>query len=126
MYMKRPSLIFGRRATDDTLVAFHHACDANELQIAGDLLVALEDKLKPCLERGSVQGEHLRALLQAQARLWSLRCRSFGDSEEPANVQLRGIGFAQPSTSKLTNWLAAWLHSPRGRFTAAGEFPIRR
>ncbi len=125
MDIRQSGLRFGRRATDDTFRAFHQACDANDLQTAGDLLLILEDKFSPHLERGRVQGEHLRALLQAQARLWSLRCRSFGDGEEAAYVHVRDPSFELPPTSKLTHWLATWLRGPKSPFAAAAEFSIK-
>ena len=125
MTFKRTGLRFGRRRTDDTFKAFHQACDARDLQTAGDLLLVLEDKLSHHMRRDKVDGQRLRSLLQAQARLWSLRCRSFGDEEEARGPECIPLT-QRPATSKLVDWLKAWLQGPQSRFARVSEFSIRR
>jgi hypothetical protein len=66
----------GRRLSDKILVAFHHACDAQDLQVAEQLLRTLENMLT----RRGVPAEHNRrraieSLVAAHERLWHLRHR---------------------------------------------------
>ena len=64
----------GRRLSDKILVAFHHACDAQDLVVAEQLLKTLEIMLT----RRGVTVEHnrrksLESLVAAHERLWHLR-----------------------------------------------------
>lgn len=66
----------GRRLSDKILVAFHHACDAQDLTVAEQLLKTLESMLT----RRGVPAEQnrrksLETLVAAHERLWHLRHR---------------------------------------------------
>ena len=66
----------GRRLSDKILVAFHHACDAQDLVGAEQLLKTLETMLT----RRGVPSEQnrrkaLESLVAAHERLWHLRHR---------------------------------------------------
>lgn len=66
----------GRRLSDKILVAFHHACDAQDLMVAEQLLKTLE----AMLTRRGVPPEQnrrraLESLVAAHERLWHLRHR---------------------------------------------------
>jgi len=66
----------GRRLSDKILVAFHHACDAQDLVVAEQLLKTLEGMLT----RRGVSPEQnrrksLETLVAAHERLWHLRHR---------------------------------------------------
>ncbi len=66
----------GRRLSDKILVAFHHACDAQDLIVAEQLLKTLEIMLT----RRGVPAEQnrrksLESLVAAHERLWHLRHR---------------------------------------------------
>jgi hypothetical protein len=69
----------GRRLTDKILVAFHHACDAQDLVVAEQLLKTLESMLT---RRGIPQEQNrrksLESLVAAHERLWHLRHRNNG------------------------------------------------
>lgn len=69
----------GRRLSDKILVAFHHACDAQDLVVAEQLLKTLETMLT----RRGVPSEQnrrkaLETLVAAHERLWHLRHREPG------------------------------------------------
>ncbi len=69
----------GRRLSDKILVAFHHACDAQDLVVAEQLLKTLESMLT----RRGVPSEQnrrkaLESLVAAHERLWHLRHREHG------------------------------------------------
>jgi hypothetical protein len=67
----------GRRLTDKILVAFHHACDAQDMIVAEQLLKTLESMLT---RRGVPQEQNrrksLESLVAAHERLWHLRHRN--------------------------------------------------
>jgi hypothetical protein len=67
----------GRRLSDKILVAFHHACDAQDLVVAEQLLKTLESMLT---RRGVSQEQNrrksLESLVAAHERLWHLRHRN--------------------------------------------------
>jgi len=67
----------GRRLSDKILVAFHHACDAQDLVVAEQLLKTLESMLT---RRGIPQEQNrrksLESLVAAHERLWHLRHRN--------------------------------------------------
>ena len=66
----------GRRLSDKILVAFHHACDAQDLTVAEQLLKTLEAMLT---RRGTPSEQNrrksLESLVAAHERLWHLRHR---------------------------------------------------
>ena len=66
----------GRRLSDKILVAFHHACDAQDLVVAEQLLKTLESMLT---RRGVPPEQNrrraLESLVAAHERLWHLRHR---------------------------------------------------
>jgi hypothetical protein len=66
----------GRRLSDKILVAFHHACDAQDLSVAEQLLKTLESMLT---RRGVPPEQNrrraLESLVAAHERLWHLRHR---------------------------------------------------
>jgi hypothetical protein len=63
-----------RRLTDKILVAFHHACDMNDLDVAEQLLHVLEKMLtrRPLPSDGS-RRRSMDGLVAAHERLWHLR-----------------------------------------------------
>jgi hypothetical protein len=66
----------GRRLSDKILVAFHHACDAQDLMVAEQLLRTLENMVT---RRGVPVEQNrrkaLESLVAAHERLWHLRHR---------------------------------------------------
>ena len=64
----------GRRLSDKILVAFHHACDVTDLEIAEALLRTLEVMLtrKP-IPHQSGRRRDMESLVAAHERLWLLR-----------------------------------------------------
>jgi hypothetical protein len=64
----------GRRLSDKILVAFHHACDVSDLEIADALLRALETIVtrKPSPHQ-SGRRRDMESLVAAHERLWQLR-----------------------------------------------------
>jgi hypothetical protein len=71
-----PTTRHGRRLSDKILVAFHQACDAQDLAVAEQLLKTLESMLT----RRGVPAEQnrrraLESLVAAHERLWHLRHR---------------------------------------------------
>lgn len=63
-----------RRLSDKVLVAFHHACDTSDLEIAEHLLRVLELMLtrRPTNADGN-RRRSLEGLVAAHERLWHLR-----------------------------------------------------
>lgn len=119
----RAGLRFGRRASDDTFRAFHEACDADDLQTADELLIIIEDRRGVTPAHGDTPADSSQALLKAQARLWSLRCRRFGDPETASVPPERAPAIHPPNTSRLRDWAAAWLRGPvtRGAMEAGSR-----
>jgi len=63
-----------RRLSDKVLVAFHHACDTSDLEIAGRLLSILETMLtRRSVEVGRNRRRSIEDLVAAHDRLWHLR-----------------------------------------------------
>ncbi len=64
----------GRRLSDKILVAFHHACDVNDFEVADHLLIALELMLtrRPFPTDGG-RRRSMESLVAAHERLWHLR-----------------------------------------------------
>ena len=63
-----------RRTSDHILIAFHHACDQKEFELAGQLLTVLELVLSPRgLPLGAADRRVQETLVAAYERLWQLR-----------------------------------------------------
>jgi hypothetical protein len=63
-----------RRLSDKILIAFHHACDQSDFDVANDLLVILEKMLKrPSSGTDSNRRKSIESLVAAHERLWLLR-----------------------------------------------------
>jgi hypothetical protein len=63
-----------RRLSDKILIAFHHACDQADFDVANDLLVILEKMLKrPDSGSDSNRRKSIESLVAAHERLWLLR-----------------------------------------------------
>jgi len=68
-----------RRLSDKILIAFHHACDQRELEVATQLLQIVETILRrqgPNADANRRRG--LDSLVAAHERLWHLRNRDAG------------------------------------------------
>ena len=63
-----------RRLSDKVLVAFHHACDTQDLETATELLQTLENMLtrRPSSPDGN-RRRNMESLIAAHERLWHLR-----------------------------------------------------
>ena len=63
-----------RRLTDKILIAFHHACDLADLDVAEELLQVLEMMLtrRPIATDGN-RRRSMEGLVAAHERLWHLR-----------------------------------------------------
>ena len=63
-----------RRLSDKVLVAFHHACDTQDLETATELLRTLENMLtrRPSSPDGN-RRRNMESLIAAHERLWHLR-----------------------------------------------------
>jgi len=63
-----------RRLSDKLLIAFHHACDTADLEIAEHLLRAIETILtRPTTHTGNNRRRNIEGLVAAHERLWHLR-----------------------------------------------------
>ena len=71
---------YSRRLSDTILVAFHHACDQREIEIATNLLDVLEFMInRPLsLQTGMVQRAK-ENLVAAHERLWEMRHPMLGE-----------------------------------------------
>jgi hypothetical protein len=69
-----PAPRYTRRLSDKILIAFHHACDQTDIEVAGQLLDLLELMIKraPSLPTGSDRRAR-ESLVAAHERLWPLR-----------------------------------------------------
>jgi hypothetical protein len=69
-----PAPRYARRLSDKILIAFHHACDQADIEVAGQLLDLLEFMIKraPSLPTGSDRRAR-ESLVAAHERLWQLR-----------------------------------------------------
>lgn len=65
---------YSRRLSDKILIAFHHACDQADLEVAERLLQILEMMLtrRPLTPDGS-RRKNMESLVAAHERLWYLR-----------------------------------------------------
>ncbi|MEJ1976698.1 MAG: hypothetical protein WDN49_11890 [Acetobacteraceae bacterium] len=67
-----------RRLSDKILVAFHHACDVSDFEIAEHLLRTLEVMLtRRPLPSGVNRRRNMESLIAAHERLWHLRHPDF-------------------------------------------------
>lgn len=69
-----PPVRHSRRLFDKVLVAFHHACDANDMEVADQLLALLElmTTRRPRPEDHN-RRRSVESLVAAHERLWHLR-----------------------------------------------------
>lgn len=65
---------YSRRLSDKILIAFHHACDQGDYEVAEQLLRVLENMLeRPAVPPDSNRRRTLESLVAAHERLWHLR-----------------------------------------------------
>jgi len=66
---------YSRRLSDKILIAFHHACDQGDFEVAQQLLHILETMLtrKPAPVDGGNRRKNMESLVAAYERLWHLR-----------------------------------------------------
>ncbi|MFN8982958.1 MAG: hypothetical protein ACK5X9_10585 [Alphaproteobacteria bacterium] len=63
-----------RRLSDKVLIAFHHACDQTDFEVANDLLLILEKMLqRPSSASDTNRRKSIESLVAAHERLWMLR-----------------------------------------------------
>lgn len=65
---------YSRRLSDKILIAFHHACDQADFEVAEQLLLVLEKMLtrRPLTADGT-RRRNMESLVAAHERLWYLR-----------------------------------------------------
>ena len=65
---------YSRRLSDKILIAFHHACDQADFEVAEQLLLVLEKMLtrRPLTPDGT-RRRNMESLVAAHERLWYLR-----------------------------------------------------
>ncbi len=112
------SLWSHRRASGATLEAFYQACEGDKLQDAARLLLIWEDELRSA-SQGDPQDVALQELLKAQARLWFLRCKLIGDTDEDVIMPRYLPGAHQSKVSGIVELMTAWLRGPQPKFNAA-------
>ncbi len=65
---------YSRRLSDKILIAFHHACDQNDYEIAEQLLHILETMLtRRTVPPDANRRKSIESLVAAHERLWHLR-----------------------------------------------------
>jgi hypothetical protein len=71
---------YSRRLSDKVLIAFHHACDQADFEVAEQLLHILERMLtrRPLTPDGT-RRRNMESLVAAHERLWHLRHPNAGD-----------------------------------------------
>jgi hypothetical protein len=71
---------YTRRLSDKILIAFHHACDQSDFEVAEQLLHILEMMLtrRPLTPDGT-RRRNMESLVAAHERLWHLRHPHIGD-----------------------------------------------
>jgi hypothetical protein len=71
---------YTRRLSDKILIAFHHACDQSDFEVAEQLLHILEMMLtrRPLIPDGT-RRRNMESLVAAHERLWHLRHPHIGD-----------------------------------------------
>jgi hypothetical protein len=72
---------YSRRLSDKILIAFHHACDQADYEVAEQLLQVLEKMLtrRPMTPDGT-RRRNMESLVAAYERLWYLRHPDLGDA----------------------------------------------
>jgi hypothetical protein len=69
-----PEPRYTRRLSDKILIAFHHACDQANIEVAGQLLDLLEFMIKRPVGRSDGRDRRAKdSLVAAHERLWLLR-----------------------------------------------------
>lgn len=69
-----PAPRYSRRLSDKILIAFHHACDQGDYEIAEQLLRILETMLtRRTLPPDANRRKSIESLVAAHERLWHLR-----------------------------------------------------
>ena len=67
-------VFYSRRLSDKILIAFHHACDQNDFEVAEQLLHVLEMMLtRRPLSPDGTRRRNMESLVAAHERLWHLR-----------------------------------------------------
>ncbi|HEX7390369.1 MAG TPA: hypothetical protein VF286_09670 [Acidiphilium sp.] len=70
----RPQSRYSRRLSDKILIAFHHACDQDDYEVAEQLLVVLEKMLaRRAANPDTNRRKSIESLVAAHERLWHLR-----------------------------------------------------
>ncbi len=65
-----------RRLEDKLLVAFHHACDVSDLEVAGQVLRILELMLaRRPVQADANRRRNMESLVAAHERMWHIRHR---------------------------------------------------
>ena len=74
---------YTRRLSDKILIAFHHACDQADFEVAEQLLHILEMMLtrRPLTADGT-RRRNMESLVAAHERLWHLRHPHIGDDAD--------------------------------------------
>jgi hypothetical protein len=74
---------YTRRLSDKILIAFHHACDQADFEVAEQLLHILEMMLtrRPLTPDGT-RRRNMESLVAAHERLWHLRHPHIGDDAD--------------------------------------------
>ena len=72
---------YSRRLSDKILIAFHHACDQADYEVAEQLLQVLEKMLtrRPMTPDGT-RRRNMESLVAAYERLWYLRHPDLGEA----------------------------------------------
>ena len=71
---------YTRRLSDKILIAFHHACDQSDFEVAEQLLHTLEMMLtRRPLSPDGTRRRNMESLVAAHERLWHLRHPHLGD-----------------------------------------------
>lgn len=75
-----PGVRHTRRLSDKILMAFHHACDQGDFEVAEQLIQVLETMLtrRPIAPDGS-RRRSMESLIAGHERLWHLRRPDAGD-----------------------------------------------
>lgn len=69
-----PARRHARRLEDKLLIAFHHACDVNDLEVAGHVLRVLELMLSRRVSSGdNARRRNMENLVAAYERIWHIR-----------------------------------------------------
>ena len=72
---------YSRRLSDKIVIAFHHACDQADFEVAGQLLHVLENMLTSRSDNtDSNRRRSIEALVAAHERLWHLRHPGAGEN----------------------------------------------